>query len=393
MKVKKIAFLHNDYPCGGCEKVTSDISEYLINNGREVFVFAKNIKPELFSTNDKNIRFASIYKSESNTPEFYQSLIERIEENEIDLLVLANSNLNISILKERCRCKIVYSSHGTPFWEAHSTVELKKKRSKKTFGRKLEWFFIHWIKYNIIKSHLTKTKKQYQKTLNEVDAYTVLCDDFKKDIVKKLKFEDLSSKIFVLNNPCSKPNQSLNLSKKNQVLYVGRLNYDDKRVDRLLMIWQKIQKNFNDWELKIVGDGDEREQLLQVVNTNNIKNVVFEGFHTDVTKFYQNASILCLTSNFEGWPLVLVESQVNGVVPISFNCSKGVETILSTLGSDNVLVSCYNLDEYCAKLSNLMTNTDLRETLQKRGLQVINKYNISAVGNQWEALFNDLESN
>ena len=56
-------------------------------------------------------------------------------------------------------------------------------------------------------------------------------------------------------------NDSYPTIKKNELLFVGRVNITQKRVDILLEIWHKIFLNFPDWELNIVGDGEDLNYL------------------------------------------------------------------------------------------------------------------------------------
>lgn len=86
------------------------------------------------------------------------------------------------------------------------------------------------------------------------------------------------------------------------------------RVDRLLRIWSLVEANFPDWELKVVGDGRERRNLEKEAAGLGLHRVRFCGHSTRVEEHYATAAILCLTSSFEGWGLVLVEAQAAGVV-------------------------------------------------------------------------------
>lgn len=64
--------------------------------------------------------------------------------------------------------------------------------------------------------------------------------------------------------------------------------------------------------------------LRKQIKKQNIKQVTLCGYTSDPQEVYKDASILCLTSSFEGWGLVLAEAHNNGVVPIAFECSAGV---------------------------------------------------------------------
>lgn len=62
-------------------------------------------------------------------------------------------------------------------------------------------------------------------------------------------------------------------TKQNILLYVGRLSYADKRVDRLLSVWKKLQPVHTDWSLYIVGDGEYRENLEKISEEYHLKRI------------------------------------------------------------------------------------------------------------------------
>ncbi len=107
-----------------------------------------------------------------------------------------------------------------------------------------------------------------------------------------------------------------NCEKKKEVLFVGRLTYADKRVDRLLRIWAEVSKQNPDWSLHIIGDGKDRPNLEKLAGELALKNITFHGYR-DPAPHCESASVLCMTSTFEGWPQVLVEAMSSGVVPIA----------------------------------------------------------------------------
>ena len=62
-----------------------------------------------------------------------------------------------------------------------------------------------------------------------------------------------------------------------------------------------------------------KENMQQKVKSYNLKNVFFEGRQSDVAQYYKKASFICLTSNFEGWGMVLTEGMQYGCIPMTFN--------------------------------------------------------------------------
>ena len=103
--------------------------------------------------------------------------------------------------------------------------------------------------------------------------------------------------------------------KQKEVIYLGRIDYNQKRVYRVIDTWVKLEAKFPDWKLTIVGDGVERKNIERQVADYGLKRVSFEGFQQP-KPYYERASILLLTSEYEGFPLVLAECMSFGVIPV-----------------------------------------------------------------------------
>lgn len=174
------------------------------------------------------------------------------------------------------------------------------------------------------------------------------------------------------------------------MLYIGRLSYADKRVDRLLEIWRRVQDGFPDWHLRIVGDGEEADNLKCTAAEMHLERISFEGATGDPWKFYRSASVLCLTSSIESWGLVLTEAQQSGTIPVAFDCSAGVGEILSPSWQCGVLITPFDLDEYAEALARLMRDEQLRKEMAKKCIRKSELYSLESVGAQWERLLENL---
>lgn len=189
---------------------------------------------------------------------------------------------------------------------------------------------------------------------SKVDAFVTLCGQYKRDVELIVGADRCNSKVCAVYNPVDVghylPYRSVR--KEKEVLYVGRLSYADKRVDRLIRIWSSIEPLHPDWVLKIVGEGPEKNKLCQLASKLGLNNVKFVGYSADPREHYSTASILCLTSSFEGWGMVLAESASAGVVPIAFECSAGTSQLLDLVGG--IKVAPFDEGEYERKLVELM---------------------------------------
>lgn len=194
------------------------------------------------------------------------------------------------------------------------------------------------------------------------DSYWLLCRGYADRLAGLLGEERDNPKIKVMPNPVDTGRfmPLANCEKKKEVLFVGRLTYADKRVDRLLRIWAEVSKHNPDWSLHIVGDGKDRPNLEKLAGELALKNITFHGYR-DPAPHYESASVLCMTSTFEGWPQVLVEAMSSGVVPIAFGCTDGVREILGD--GRGVLVEGFDEKAYAAGLHRLLQD---RQGLEQR---------------------------
>lgn len=183
------------------------------------------------------------------------------------------------------------------------------------------------------------------------------------------------------------PKENINLNKENIFLYVGRLSYVDKRVDRLLDAWKIVCEELSDWKLLIVGDGDEANRLKAM--SANLPHVCFEGFRNNTEPYYQSSSALCLTSSCESWGLCLTEAQSYGVVPIAMNASSGVSSVIGETGG--FLVEKGNVKDLADKMlyfAHLSENE--KQRLRECCVEKSKEYAPNVVVAKWRELFDTL---
>ena len=217
------------------------------------------------------------------------------------------------------------------------------------------------------------------------DALVILSEGYKKDI--KMLCGDIfnEEKLFTIPNPlppCSAPVDST--PKKPWLLYVGRFDFGQKRPDRLIKIWSRLYKHFPEWELHIIGDGPYRAQLEQ--KARNFPRIFIEGWQ-DSAPYYQQAKILLLTSNFEGFPMVLPEAMAHGVVPILFNSFAAAADIVDDQ-KNGILAPPFNISDYVKKLADLMKSNSNWAKISELTQLKAKQFNIENIADKWEAVMN-----
>ncbi|EHK2328212.1 glycosyltransferase [Clostridium perfringens] len=184
---------------------------------------------------------------------------------------------------------------------------------------------------------------------------------------------DLCEKIKILPNPCTfKTDKKCDYNSKN-ILCVGRLSHE-KGVDLLIKSWSKTDRK--DFKLIIVGDGLEKENLIELCRRLNLEDsVVFEGNKSNVEEYYLKSSIYAMTSRIEGLPMVLLEA-MECSMPIIAYSNAGTKNLVEDIG---IIIDNFNEDEYSKKLSELISDVSLREYLGKKSKIKSFNYDIDVV--------------
>src|SRR3989344_1491180 len=96
-------------------------------------------------------------------------------------------------------------------------------------------------------------------------------------------------------------------------LTVGRL-VPVKNIDLQIRAMAEVAKKYPNVELIIVGDGPERKKLELKIKNLKLQNYVkLLGWQNDTDKFYSQADAFLLTSDYEGWGMVIIEAASYGL--------------------------------------------------------------------------------
>ena len=176
---------------------------------------------------------------------------------------------------------------------------------------------------------------------------------------------------------CDKSLSRISRANEKIIIAVGRLTAQ-KNFSKLLDIWSKA--NVDNWELYIIGDGEEKDELIQKVEDNNLNNAHIISATKDLQSWYQRASLLLMTSKYEGLPMVLIEAKSFGLPVIAFDCKTGPREIIS---DDGILVESDNEQDFILHLNELTLNHNKRLTMSSNAFRNAHKYSKEYIFKQW----------
>jgi glycosyltransferase involved in cell wall biosynthesis len=352
---------------------------------------------KLCESDKRNITFRPIKTSGAKSDKIAGAphISDTVNESNIDILLIPGGIKTgmMKYIRQNTRCRIVVPLHSMPLWHIKDYFENRRHKARCAgFWKTAELYMLRAPREFLTGRHKRGILEQYKTDYRNSDLYTVLCEPYKESLIEvlgpKLATTD-KNHIEVFPN-CIQPREYGVTEKKKRVLYLGRLSFADKRVDRLLDIWALVHRDFPDWELCVVGDGAEKERLMQRSEKLGLTNIEFCNYTLNPEQYYREASIICMTSTYEGWPLALAEGQQAGVIPIAFDVCAGIREQLSPSGANGILVKPFDKKAYARELARLMSDDNLREEMSRNVVAQSKKYSDVSRLAKWDEAFRKL---
>lgn len=201
------------------------------------------------------------------------------------------------------------------------------------------------------------------------------------DYNKYRKFLE-KKKIEVIPNSLPYKTSKLSELNNNQIIVVGRLVHL-KGYDILLKSLVKVFEKYDFWKLKIVGDGPEKRNLVELSEKLNIsKNVVFKGEKKDILSEYLESDFLVLSSRREGFPMVLLEAMECGLPVVAFDCPTGPKEIIDD-GKNGILVGYLNQEFLSESILKLIENKTMLKQMALNAKKKATQYSEKKILNKW----------
>lgn len=354
---KKVCFFSGDISRnGGTERVTSLIANGLVNKGYNITILSFQNGEHSFYELDYRIKLYSLhmekyqgYFKRKITP--YTALNRFLKQQQIDIIIDVDVLLSLYTLPQKLFTNIKVIS-----WEHFNfySNNLKNRNRARRLAAKFSDLII---------------------VLNKTDMAS-----YRKSI-KKIK------NIHYIYNPAVCKRETKSDTSGKVVIAVGRLCFQ-KNFSALLGIWKRVSQEAKDWNLLIIGSGEEKNELEKRIIDDKIKNVKIIPFTSDIELYYEQASIYVMTSRYEGFPMVLLEAQKKGLPLISFDCPTGPSEIIIN-NRNGFLIPNNDAEEMKIKMLTLMNDESLRKKMSDNAVKDANRFELDVIINEWCKVLNN----
>lgn len=108
---------------------------------------------------------------------------------------------------------------------------------------------------------------------------------------------------------------------------VGRHDEKQKKISRILEATEKLNKQGYKFKVLLIGKGTNSKDYEKIIKEKKLDNIIMLGAKKNPYPYFKLSDCFLLSSQFEGYPVVFVESQILGLPIITTNVSDSKEDI------------------------------------------------------------------
>lgn len=237
-----------------------------------------------------------------------------------------------------------------------------------------------WLDNNFFESLIWKL---LIRMYNKADHIITPTETIKKIIQKR----GITRPITVISNGIIEFKAKKNYTKKDKLVYVGRVSYE-KNIDILIKAVAIIKKKIPAITITIIGDGPDRKRLQDLTKQLKLENnIVFKGWipNNQLNQEIINCDILVTASTMETQGIALLEAMACGLPVIGAN----KYAIPELVKNNGYLFESNNVDDCAKKIIKCLKSDDLRK-LGKKSIKIAEEHSLKKTIDELEKTYRKL---
>ncbi|SEJ50699.1 Glycosyltransferase involved in cell wall bisynthesis [Dyadobacter sp. SG02] len=354
-----VFFIYNISLIGGTERVASVIINELAKRNYNIHLLSLNGDPDnIFFPLEPNVNVTSLQmddrKGFKKVLHSRRRIRQLVKSNDIDTFVTIESNMAIHSVPS-----LAFTGVRHVVWE-HFNFKVSLGLASRSLARQLSLSFADRI------ITLTARDKQFW----EEGAWY------------------RNARVTHISNPMFLKEQVSHKKPSRTVISVGRLTFQ-KGFDLLVDAWGQLPERLRkEWKLLIIGDGEDKPLLEKKITELGIgDSVQLVGATKKVLNYFEDASVYCMSSRFEGLPMVLLEALAFRLPIVAYRCDTGPEELIED-GRNGILVEAENVTKMAESLATVMENDALREGMKNYKSQRLPSLELGMIIDEWSRVLN-----
>lgn len=360
------------------EKIQSDLSKWLVDLGYEfIHLVLEDTTPrndykwEIVSLNEKFIFWFWLKKIISLFRLWYK-ISKYCKQEKVDVIIWQWDFFYMVVAIS----KILFWNKSKCIWVVHTTIWIWPKYIRKFLIfllKKLDKIvLISKEEYNTFLYHYWFLENKLEIIYNSIDIEKI-------DYLKNEEVNDFDFNKFTYIN-------------------IWRLTYQ-KWQDNLIKVFNEFNKNYPETQLLILWDWELKQEYTDLISILNNKNIHLLWKKDNVYKYLSKSDCFILSSRFEWFPIVLMESLILKKPIISTNCPTWPSELLDGDNTWNYQITKYgilisykdNIEENLFKsMEKIYFDKWLREQISKYNNDSSSNFSIKRNIRKWDILLQDV---
>jgi glycosyltransferase involved in cell wall biosynthesis len=169
-----------------------------------------------------------------------------------------------------------------------------------------------------------------------------------------------------------------------RLLSVGRLCYQ-KNFESLIVAFSRLASRFPSWDLNIVGEGENRDQLDALILKMGLSSRVrLPGATRNISACYASSHLFCLPSRWEGFPNALAEALAHGLPSVGYAECAGTNVLIEHGRTGLLAEGNGDPESLSHALAAMMGDATKRRTMGDTAISSIARFEPKIVMDRWE---------